>query len=73
MDTKPDPQTLEIEELAWAYWEAEGRPEGRALDHWVRAEAELRARDTALPRKRREPKASMPLVGRSRSVSRLPS
>ena len=26
---------------AYAIWEAEGRPEGRAQDHWLRAEQEL--------------------------------
>jgi Protein of unknown function (DUF2934) len=25
---------------AYAIWEAEGRPEGRAVDHWLAAEAE---------------------------------
>jgi hypothetical protein len=27
-----------IRELAYRMWEIEGRPEGRALEHWVRAE-----------------------------------
>jgi len=27
-----------IRELAYQMWEIEGRPEGRALEHWVRAE-----------------------------------
>jgi Protein of unknown function (DUF2934) len=26
---------------AYAMWEEEGRPEGRHLDHWVRAKAEI--------------------------------
>lgn len=29
-----------IQERAHAHWETEGRPEGRDLDHWLRAEAE---------------------------------
>jgi hypothetical protein len=29
-----------IRERAYAIWEEEGRPEGRHLDHWLRAEAE---------------------------------
>jgi hypothetical protein len=33
----------QIEERAYALWEGEGRPEGRALDHWLRAEAESAA------------------------------
>ncbi len=37
----------EIEERAYALWESEGRPEGRALDHWLQAEAEsMVAKDT---------------------------
>jgi hypothetical protein len=30
-----------IRERAYALWEAEGRPEGRALEHWRRAEREV--------------------------------
>ena len=30
-----------IEERAYALWEADGRPEGRALDHWLQAEQEI--------------------------------
>lgn len=30
-----------VRERAYAIWEEEGRPEGRHLDHWVRAEAEV--------------------------------
>jgi hypothetical protein len=30
-----------IAALAYTYWESEGRPDGRALDHWVRAEQAL--------------------------------
>ena len=30
-----------IEERAYALWEANGRPEGRALDHWLQAEQEV--------------------------------
>jgi len=28
---------------AYALWEAEGRPDGRALNHWLAAEQECRA------------------------------
>ena len=28
---------------AYALWEAEGHPAGKALDHWLRAEAEIAA------------------------------
>jgi hypothetical protein len=30
-----------IGQRAYAIWEEEGRPEGRHLDHWLRAEAEV--------------------------------
>ena len=33
-----------VEALARQYYEEEGRPAGRALDHWVRAENEVRRR-----------------------------
>jgi len=32
---------VEIRERADALWEAECRPEGRALDHWLCAKAEI--------------------------------
>ena len=31
----------EIEDRARALWEADGRPEGRALDYWLQAEQEI--------------------------------
>lgn len=38
-----------IRERAYAIWEQEGRPAGKDLDHWLRAEAEIAAdeRDAA--------------------------
>ncbi len=30
-----------IRERAYALWEAEGRPDGKAVEHWLRAEAEI--------------------------------
>ena len=36
------PSQADIARLAQEYWEAEGRPEGRATDHWSRAEQALR-------------------------------
>jgi hypothetical protein len=34
-----------VRERAYFLWESEGRPEGRALDHWQRAFAEMRSTD----------------------------
>lgn len=30
-----------IRERAYALWEEEGRPDGRHVDHWLRAKAEI--------------------------------
>jgi hypothetical protein len=40
--THPSPD--EVGALAKLFWEEEGRPEGRAMEHWHRAENELRRR-----------------------------
>lgn len=34
-----------IRNRAYALWEAEGRPEGKSLDHWTQAARELNAAD----------------------------
>jgi hypothetical protein len=34
-------QEAEIAALAYRFYEEEGRPEGRAGDHWLRAEREI--------------------------------
>jgi hypothetical protein len=40
----PDDQLqIAINERAHALWEAEGRPAGRSLEHWLKAEREVRA------------------------------
>jgi hypothetical protein len=51
----------EIAKRAHAFWELEGRPSGRDLDHWLRAEAEFDAMQRAQiakkgPAKPRRPK-----------------
>ena len=46
-------QTEMIRQRAYEIWQAEGRPDGRALEHWCRAEAEAassRPAATAKPR-----------------------
>jgi hypothetical protein len=35
------PREQAIRERAYQIWEAEGRPDGKDLDHWLRAEAEV--------------------------------
>jgi Protein of unknown function (DUF2934) len=45
-----------IQERSYLIWEREGRPHGRNLEHWLKAEAELSAEREAEP-KRASPKA----------------
>ena len=40
-------QDREIARRAYTIWEIEGRPTGRELDHWLRAQAEVQAREAA--------------------------
>jgi hypothetical protein len=37
-----------IRERAYRIWEEAGRPDGRAVEHWLRAEAEIAAEDQGL-------------------------
>jgi hypothetical protein len=41
-ETNTQPTEEEIAALAQRYWEDESRPEGRSVEHWHRAETELR-------------------------------
>lgn len=34
-----------VRERAYAIWESEGCPEGREVEHWLRAEAEVAAEE----------------------------
>jgi hypothetical protein len=38
-----EPSSAQIADLARRIWEAEGRPDGREVAHWLEAEARLRA------------------------------
>jgi hypothetical protein len=38
-----------IAERAYLIWEKMGRPEGQALEHWLRAEAEVTAEPAVMP------------------------
>ena len=37
-----------IRERAFEIWEKTGRPEGKAVEHWLRAEAEITAEERGL-------------------------
>ncbi len=42
----PDEGKVIYDEIAWMaylYWKADGCPEGRAVEHWLRAEADILA------------------------------
>jgi hypothetical protein len=39
--TMPDDKEQALRERAYAIWEREGRPDGKDMDHWLRAETEL--------------------------------
>jgi hypothetical protein len=43
-DVPVHPTEEEIAALAQHYWEEEGQPDGKALEHWQRAESELHHR-----------------------------
>ena len=58
----------EIAELAYKFWEAEGRPTGRDMAHWLRAEAELSGTLPA-PIQTHKPLAPMP---RSKKIKSQP-
>jgi hypothetical protein len=61
-----------IRERAYAIWEREGRPDGRSLAHWLKAEAEIGSAPElpaatkakrAKPVDRRQPQLLMPVAG----------
>ena len=53
--TTPD-QRERILKKAYEIWEAEGRPSGRDMEHWVQAEVALAAKK-ANPKSKTKPKA----------------
>ena len=59
-----------IARRAYEIWESEGRPDGRAMEHWLRAVSELKAQDGGQPH--RESPESAPTQRTSRrSTPRL--
>jgi hypothetical protein len=55
----------EIAKRAFTMWELEGRPTGRDLEHWLRAEAELEATQNAQTGNKAPPKRRRPATDRS--------
>ena len=60
----PDRHT-EIAKRAYTMWELEGRPTGRDLEHWLRAETELEATQNAQTGNEAPPKRRRPTTKRS--------
>ena len=58
-----------IQERSYTIWEREGRPLGRHFEHWVQAEAELRAAEEAPPAPKpvRGKRGGAPKTGMKRS------
>jgi len=49
---EPDPdEEARVRERAYLIWEQEGRPEGRAMGHWLRAQREHRSSRREMIRK----------------------
>ena len=47
------PTENQIADRSYYIWEKEGRPDGKALDHWLRARQELEAETAVKPRRTR--------------------
>jgi Protein of unknown function (DUF2934) len=48
-----------IEQRAYAFWQAEGQPDGRHEEHWLRAAWQIEAEEAAqIPGKRKEKRGS---------------
>jgi hypothetical protein len=61
----------EIRRMAYATWEREGRPEGRALDHWQRAErAWISQHGTSQPSGHAAPPKGPPVASPTRTETR---
>jgi hypothetical protein len=46
----PEDRDTQVRLRAYRIWEDEGKPEGKHLDHWSRAETEVRGKDSAGPK-----------------------
>ena len=57
----------EIARRAYSLWEVEGRPIGRELDHWLRAEAEVQGARAESPDPTPESPAKLRRASRKRA------
>ena len=58
-----------IRHRSYLIWQREGCPDGRAMDHWIRAETEIHVELSALPPLRKPTDVVMP----RRPISRPPA
>jgi hypothetical protein len=61
----PD-RRAEIAKRAYTLWELEGRPSGRDIEHWLRAEADCAAMEPAQAGEKPRPKPGRPATQRPR-------
>lgn len=68
------PTEEQIKELAYAIWEQEGRPEGKAMQHYLAAKQILEEREAAQASAGQSPSppAAPPKVSRPSSRARKP-
>ena len=67
--TEAEALRRQVEARAYALWESEGKPQGRDLDHWLQAEAEIMgARETASSVNLPNPTASLQAARRKPRV-----
>ena len=63
------PDENEIAGRSYFIWEKEGRPEGKALDHWLRAKTELEA-ELASPTNGGKPKRTRATTKKSNGTTK---
>jgi hypothetical protein len=61
----------QIEACAYCIWQQEGRPEGRALDHWLQAELQLVLSSILLEKGPRK-EASLAADSTARAIKHVP-
>lgn len=56
-----------IAKLAYQIWDQEGRPEGRDMEHWLRAESDAAAKPKAVANKAKAASAAKPKAAKLKS------
>jgi hypothetical protein len=69
--TAAEPTTEEIRAAAHSLWEQEGRPEGRDIEHWLRAEVLLRQKRGPIKVETMKQPNTLPAMPTTRSIQRL--